>query len=132
VAATFAEGGGAIGATIGTVLEPGTGTAIGAESGAGWGEIIGFVVAAISGKPTSPNQMNNQVRNGRAPSSVDRVDLGNPSDPGDEDPHIHFKKEKQALKQDGTWKEGTGRQLTKAEAEWVKKNNWNLPKQNTQ
>jgi RHS repeat-associated protein len=126
------EIGGAFLGAVGTAVEPGGGTAIGVEAGTGWGEIIGFTIAALTKNPTSPNQMNRQVCNGQAPKSVDRVDKGNPDDPGDRDPHIHFKNQKAALKMDGTWKEGAGRQLTKEEAEWVKKNNWQLPAQNQQ
>jgi hypothetical protein len=73
-------------------------------------------------KPTSPNQMNQQVQRGQAPKSVDRVDT--PRFPN-EKPHVEFK-DGNALNNDGTWKHG-GRELTNAEEDWITQNGWNLP-----
>jgi RHS repeat-associated protein len=83
-------------------------------------------------KPTSPGAMQKQVERRQAPRSVDRVDPGNPRDPGDREPHIHFKDMKAALRRDGVWKEVSKneqvRQLTKEEIKWIQSNNWQLPK----
>ena len=62
--------------------------------------------------------MNQQVKKGKAPKSVDRVDTANTNVKGEQD-HIHFK--------DGSWKEGTGRPLSNAEKQWITDNNRTLP-----
>ena len=49
---------------------------------------------------TSPNQMNQQVKKGKAPKSVDRVDSANTNVKGEQD-HIHFK-DGNALNKDGS------------------------------
>ncbi|CAF1314478.1 unnamed protein product [Adineta ricciae] len=77
-------------------------------------------------KMTSPNQMQKQVECGKAPKSIDRVDVGNP-DQGDRLPHIHFKDGRHALYNDGTWKHG-GRTLHREEIQWLNDNGWPLPK----
>ena len=74
---------------------------------------------------TSSNQMNQQVKKGKAPKSVDRVDTANTNVKGEQD-HIHFK-DGNALNKDGSWKEGTGRSLSNAEKQWITDNNWTLP-----
>ena len=74
---------------------------------------------------TSSNQMNQQVKRGQAPKSVDRVDTANTNVKGEQD-HIHFK-DGNALNKDGSWKEGSGRPLTNAERKWITDNNWTLP-----
>ncbi len=53
-------------------------------------------------KQTSPNQMQEQVKNGQAPNSVDRVDKENPDIKGSK-PHIHFGDDEATLNNDGTW-----------------------------
>lgn len=73
-------------------------------------------------KATSPNQMNQQIRQGKAPKDVKRVDTTKV--PG-EQPHIHFK-DGAALNKDGTWKHGL-RKLTETEKQWLQENGWNLP-----
>jgi hypothetical protein len=75
------------------------------------------------GKKTSVNQMEEQVKRGKAPKSVDRVDRGRSSH---EKPHIHFK-DGSALNEDGTWKEGK-KNLTNEEKGWIEDNGWTLPK----
>lgn len=73
---------------------------------------------------TSINQVNEQIRTGKAPRTVERADRG--KIPGEKD-HIHLKGG-HALNKDGTWKHG-GRELTKQEKEWLEKNGWELPKE---
>jgi hypothetical protein len=132
VAAKAELAGAVFGGIIGTFVEPVGGTVAGAELGAEIAGAIGFIVAASEASevptPSSAGKMQKEVERGLAPSSVERVDRGNPDDPGDREPHIHFKGEKQALKRDGTWKEGSGRPLTKRETKWVEKHNWTVPK----
>ena len=74
---------------------------------------------------TSPNQMNQQVKRGKTPKSVDRVDSANTNVRGEQD-HIHFK-DGNALNKDGSWKEGLGRSLTNVEKQWIIDNNWAVP-----
>ena len=74
---------------------------------------------------TSPNQMNQQVKKGKAPKSVDRVYSANTNVKGEQD-HIHFK-DGNALNKDGSWKEGLGRSLTNTEKQWIIDNNWTVP-----
>ncbi len=71
---------------------------------------------------SSINQMNEQVRTGKAPKTVERVDKG--KIPGEKD-HVHLKGG-HAINKGGTWKHG-GRELTKQEKEWLKENGWELP-----
>jgi hypothetical protein len=77
-------------------------------------------------KKTAGN-MNEQVKRGQAPKSIDRVDPGNLDPKGDRMSHIHFKDGRHAIYNDGTWKHG-GRPLTNEEKEWIEKNGWPLPK----
>ena len=58
--------------------------------------------AETAKKPTSQNQMQNQVKKGQAPKGVDRVDPADNNIPGSQ-PHIHFGENEAALNQDGTW-----------------------------
>jgi RHS repeat-associated protein len=125
MAAAYGDVGETIGLAIGTAIEPGGGTAVGAETGATIGEVLGFVVAAASDNPRSAGGMQKDVEKGRAPRTVDRVDPGNKSDPGDKDPQIHFK-DGSALTREGRWKHGT-RTLTNTEKKWILKNKWTLP-----
>ncbi len=73
-------------------------------------------------KAASPNQLNQQVRQGKAPKDVKRVDAGKV--PGEQS-HVHFK-DGAALNKDGTWKHGH-RALTEAEKQWLQENGWSLP-----
>ncbi len=82
-------------------------------------------VDKLYSEPSSPGNMQRQVEKGQAPNSVDRVDKGDPNNPGDKEPHIHFK-DKSALTQSGAWKHG-GRDLTAAERKWITGNNWKVP-----
>jgi hypothetical protein len=133
-------GAGELGALAGAALGAGEGLACGPGApacspiaGGAQAEILGSAAALAAGnwvdqqfmKPSSPGKMQREVEKGQAPGSVDRVDRGNPSDPGDLEPHIHFK-DGSALKQSGIWKHG-GHALTKAEQQWITGHNWNLP-----
>jgi RHS repeat-associated protein len=73
-------------------------------------------------KPTSPNQMQKQVEQGKAPKTIDRVDKG--IGPHEKD-HVHFS-DGSALNSDGTWKHGS-HTLTNAEKGWLQQNGWSLP-----
>ncbi len=75
-------------------------------------------------KPSSPGRMQKEVERGQAPRSIDRVDKGR--GPFEQD-HVEFKSG-DALNRDGTWKHG-GRDLTKAEADWITGHGWELPRQ---
>ena len=77
---------------------------------------------------SSPQEMQNQVKKGKAPKSIDRVDKGKGVF---EKNHVHFKgkrNEQAALNQDGTWKHGH-KNLTNAEKEWLVENGWKLPEE---
>ncbi len=73
---------------------------------------------------TPANQMQQQVKRGQSPKSVDRVDKGVP-DRYDRDDHIHFKSG-EALYANGEWKHGQ-KQLSGKEKEWIAKSGWTLP-----
>jgi hypothetical protein len=74
-------------------------------------------------KAKSPNQLNNDIKQGNAPKGVDRVDVGKVKG---EQTHVHFDDDS-ALNKDGTWKHGE-RDLTRAQEKWLVQNGWNLPK----
>jgi RHS repeat-associated protein len=111
------------------------GFGIGALPGAAGGMITGATYGGLAGayvdglvnlsKISSAGKMQREVERGRAPKEVDRVDKGNPDDPGDKDPHVHLK-DTRALKQDGTWKEGAG-EISKAVANWLTSHGWGIP-----
>jgi hypothetical protein len=77
---------------------------------------------------TSPNQMQQQVRNGQAPRGIDRVDTANPGT-DDAQPHIHFNDWRSTLNQDGTWGHGDGSDanLTGRMIRWLLSNGWGVP-----
>jgi RHS repeat-associated protein len=74
---------------------------------------------------SSVNQMNKEVKAGKAPSEVKRVDAGKVK--GEQD-HVHFNdKNKSALNRNGTWKHGAAK-LTRKTLEWLGGHGWTLPK----
>ncbi len=77
---------------------------------------------ACDGKTTSPNQMQQQVKRGQAPCTVERVD--NPKIPG-QLPHIHFK-DGTAINIDGSVHDAMGgvHTLTNSELKWIIDNGW--------
>lgn len=66
--------------------------------------------------------MDEQVKRGQAPKTIERVDKARI--PHEKD-HVTFKDET-ALNYDGTWKHGI-RQLINKEKKWILKNGWKLP-----
>jgi hypothetical protein len=70
------------------------------------------------------NKMNDKVKKGQAPKTVDRVDQAS-LNIGDNHAHVHFT-DGHALKDDGTWKHG-GRTLSGKEEAWLQKHGWTLP-----
>jgi hypothetical protein len=93
------------------------------------GATIGDIICEISGnnnggssKRPSVNQMNQDIKTGKSPSTVERVDRGKIL--GEQD-HVHFT-DGSALNYDGTWKHGS-KALSNAEIRWLQKYNWNLP-----
>ena len=70
------------------------------------------------------NAMQQEVRKGQAPSTVDRVDQAS-LNIGDNHAHVHFT-DKNALKDNGTWKHGE-RTLSREERKWLEKHGWKLP-----
>lgn len=68
--------------------------------------------------------MNTDRIKGKAPSSVVRVDSGDPNIP--EKPHVHFSDGRE-LNDDKTWRGGRSRALTNKEKEWLKGHGWPLP-----
>ena len=73
-------------------------------------------------KPTSPNQMQQQVLRGKAPKTVVRVD--NPKIPGQQ-PHVHFD-DGTAINIDGSVHDAMNgvHKLTNKEAIWLFENGW--------
>jgi hypothetical protein len=74
---------------------------------------------------SSASRMQREVVRGRAPRGIERVDKGNPSDPGDLEPHVHFE-DGRALKQSGQWKHGSG-EVPRAFADWLRSHGWSVP-----
>jgi hypothetical protein len=68
--------------------------------------------------------MQNEVRLGRAPAGIERVDVGKVRG---EQPHVHFTRGRHALNKDGTWKHGGGLRITNAQRKWLTKNGWTVP-----
>jgi RHS repeat-associated protein len=79
-------------------------------------------------RPTSVNQMDEQVKRGLAPRGVQRVDQASRLT-GDSQPHVHFENETQTLNQDGTWGhgDGSGLSLPNRIVAWLKGNGWGTP-----
>ena len=75
----------------------------------------------------SDNQMRMEVRKGKSPRNIDRVDKENLRIDGSvkDKTHVHFK-DGSALNKDGTWKHGF-RELTNAEKSWLRKFYWRIP-----
>ncbi|WP_408001807.1 NBR1-Ig-like domain-containing protein [Massilia sp. SM-13] len=74
-------------------------------------------------KGKSPNQLNKEIKQGKAPKDVERVDVGKVKG---EQTHAHFK-DGSALNKDGTWKHGEST-LSRATQKWLENNGWRLPK----
>jgi len=104
-------------------------------AGAVVGEAAGGAAGALAGKAitnvlfsqgtSGAGKMQREVERGHAPNGVDRVDRGNPSDPGDAEPHVHLD-DGRALTQSGRWKHGAG-EVTKSIADWLKGHGWSTP-----
>ena len=76
-----------------------------------------------STKKKSGNQLQRDISKGRAPKSFKGIHKGKYKG---EQTHVHFD-DGSALNYDGTWKHG-GRELTKAEQEFLNNYDWNLNK----
>ncbi|MFK3835765.1 RHS repeat domain-containing protein [Microbacterium sp. NPDC087868] len=74
-------------------------------------------------RPSSPNQLNQQINRGQAPSGIRRVDTGKVT--GDQQ-HVHFSNGA-ALNVDGTWKHGVAN-LTRDQIAWLQRNGWVIPR----
>jgi RHS repeat-associated protein len=73
-------------------------------------------------KGKSPNQLNTEIKQGKAPKDVERVDVGKVKG---EQTHTHFK-DGSALNKDGTWKHGEST-LSRSTQKWLVENGWKLP-----
>ena len=70
------------------------------------------------------NQLQREIRQGKAPKGITRLDKGDIKHK--EQPHVHFK-DGSALNKDGTWKHGDGKNtLTKEQAQYWKQNGWDI------
>ena len=76
----------------------------------------------VHNKGCSVNQMNEEIKKGKAPKGVDRIDR--PKIEG-EQIHAHFNKGS-AINIDGSLKHGTGKELTQAITKWLRKNGWKI------
>jgi RHS repeat-associated protein len=77
-----------------------------------------------SAKTKSSYQLNREIKQGKAPESIERFDPGNPNHL--EKKHVHFK-DGSALNIDGSWKHG-GRELKPSEIKYLQENGWIIPK----
>jgi hypothetical protein len=105
-------------ATFGIYLASSTTGGGGGGGGSGSG-------GSNSGGSSSVNQMNREIRRGKAPNSIKRVDRGNPDIPDNQD-HVHFTNDRATLNRDGTWGHGSTRTLTGAEKRWLRGHGWNV------
>ncbi|MGH3428599.1 MAG: RHS repeat-associated core domain-containing protein, partial [Sciscionella sp.] len=96
--------------------------AAGAVAGKLWGKAL---TNFLFKKASNAGKMQREVERGQAPNDVDRVDRGNPSDPGDAEPHVHFK-DGSALTQSGRWKHGAS-EISKVAREWLEHHGWSAP-----
>ena len=83
----------------------------------------GLVIAnhVLSARSSNPGKMNEEVRRGQAPRSVEAVH--GPHTRVDK-PHVHFR-DGYSRNQDGSRRHGRQRGLTNAERKWVSKHGWN-------
>jgi hypothetical protein len=73
-------------------------------------------------RPSSPNQLNQQINRGQAPSGIKRVDTGKVTG---EQQHVHLSNGA-ALNVDGSWKHGFAT-LTRDQISWLQRNGWAIP-----
>ena len=76
---------------------------------------------------SSLNQVEQKIRKGKAPNTIQRLDKGNPNN--NEKPHIHFK-DGSALNNDGTWKhlpDNKTHIFTKKEIDFLTEYGWTIP-----
>ena len=135
----FATVSGAIGAVVGGITGGGAGlvvaaptgelaapltvpalSAAGAAEGAATGAMVGAAIDNIV--VGSVNQMNKEIRTGKAPRGVERADKGKVT--GEQD-HVHLK-DGSAINQDGTWKH-EGSTITNAIRDWLSSWGWKAP-----
>ena len=78
----------------------------------------------------SVNQMNQEIRRGKAPRGIVRVDRDRLPDGTYSQPHVHFAGGA-ALNEDGTWKHfpayGLPPDLTNAQIDWLQAKGWTVP-----
>ena len=78
---------------------------------------------STSSAPKSINQLNQDVKKGKAPKGITDFHTGKVVG---EQEHVHFK-DGSALNKDGTWKHGDGKKsLTIEQAQYLKQNGWNI------
>ncbi|MGC6769399.1 T7SS effector LXG polymorphic toxin [Enterococcus sp. LJL51] len=78
----------------------------------------------------SVNQINEQIKLGKSPNGIKRVDKGF-SDVEDAQDHIHFDDSRWTLNKDGSWghnSSGQPPQITKKILKWLQKIGWGIPK----
>lgn len=104
----------------GAVAGEAAGALAGAATGLKWGAVAGALVDITF---ASVNQMNKQIKTGKAPRGVKRADRGKVT--GEQD-HVHLN-DGSAINQDGTWKHGVT-ELTNAIRDWLTSWGWQVPK----
>ena len=72
--------------------------------------------------------MNDQIKKGKAPRGVSRVDSPDPKMPNSQ-PHIHFGENESALNRDGTWHDARKPRpkINNKIEKWILENGWSLP-----
>jgi RHS repeat-associated protein len=104
----------ALQASIGSIYRADDG-----EAGSGGG-------ASTAPTGTSANQLNQEIRRGRAPKGIKRVDKANPDIPGNQD-HVHIDGQRETLNRDGTWGHGAEPgELNNEQREWLRGHGWNV------
>ena len=78
--------------------------------------------STYSSTPKTINQLQQDVKKGKAPNGITRFDKGDIKH--NEQDHVHFK-DGSALNKDGTWKHGNGK-LTNEQKQYLKQNGWNV------
>jgi RHS repeat-associated protein len=104
------------------------GAVAGAATGGIAGKLTGEAITNVlfAGRASGAGRMQREVERGQAPRQVRRVDKGNPSDPGDLEPHVHLR-DGSALTQGGRWKHGGDGGVPKTVADWLRNHGWRVP-----
>jgi hypothetical protein len=116
--------GAVVGVVVGTIILIAAAIAAAAANAPDTPPTTGTAPESAERTTPSINQAQKAVERGQAPNGIKRFDKGDPQ--LNEKPHVHLK-DGGALNQDGTWKHGPERPLTKREREFLTGYGWTVP-----